>query len=179
MIHHLRAILALPFLMNLVVPSVLVATFSGVDTRWNLHGPGYGLVFLLALTLMFSGMFLFSVTVYLFATDGRGTLAPWSPTRSLVTSGPYSYVRNPMISGVLTVLLAEALLLGSFVLALWASGFWTIHHLYFVSLEEPKLTRRFGTDYTRYRTRVPRWFPQRSSLAVDERNDNGLAHQKW
>jgi len=58
-----------------------------------------------------------------------GTPAPWAPPKNLVVSGPYCYVRNPMISGVLFVLGAECLLLGSWALALWLAMFFTANAL--------------------------------------------------
>jgi protein-S-isoprenylcysteine O-methyltransferase Ste14 len=49
--------------------------------------------------LFAAGFLLFAWCVTLFARIGRGTLAPWDPTRSLVAAGPYRHIRNPMITG--------------------------------------------------------------------------------
>jgi protein-S-isoprenylcysteine O-methyltransferase Ste14 len=91
---------------------------------------------------------------------GQRTLAPWDPTRRMVASGPYRFVRNPMISGVALMLIGEALFWGSSATAIWAAAFIAINHLYFVVLEEPGLESRFGDDYRVYRENVPRWFPR-------------------
>ena len=88
-------------------------------------------------------------------------LAPWDPTRRLVATGPYQYVRNPMISGVLAMLLGEAFFFGSMLLFVWAATFWLINQIYFLASEEPGLRRRFGEDYRRYEANVPRWLPRR------------------
>lgn len=64
-----------------------------------------------------AGLALFGSTLFLFWTRGRGTLAPWDPPRVFVAKGPYRYVRNPMIGGVIFILLAEALVLRSRALA--------------------------------------------------------------
>jgi protein-S-isoprenylcysteine O-methyltransferase Ste14 len=106
------------------------------------------------------GFALFAWCVALFARVGRGTLAPWDPTRRLVVVGPYRHVRNPMISGVLGMLLGEALVLGSRVVAAWCATFLVINQIYFVLLEEPGLVARFGDDYRAYRAAVPRWVPR-------------------
>jgi protein-S-isoprenylcysteine O-methyltransferase Ste14 len=98
--------------------------------------------------------------VLLFARVGRGTLAPWDPTRQLVAVGPYRYVRNPMISSVAAVLAGQVLLTGSRVLALWLLVFVLFNYAYFVFVEEPGLERRFGDPYRHYRARVPRWIPR-------------------
>src|SRR5919202_986332 len=66
-------------------------------------------------------------TVVLFATVGRGTLAPWAPPERLVVRGVYRRVRNPMISGVLSVLCGEALLFGSVPLLEWFGAFLLIN----------------------------------------------------
>ena len=69
-----------------------------------------------------AGFALWVWTVRLFARIGRGTLAPWDPTERLVVEGPYAHVRNPMITGVLAVLLGEALIFGSTAIAIWAAS---------------------------------------------------------
>src|SRR5262249_31211454 len=48
-----------------------------------------------------------------FFSAGRGTLAPIDPPRRLVVRGLYKYVRNPMYVSVVTILLGEAIFLGS------------------------------------------------------------------
>ncbi|MFI5182692.1 MAG: methyltransferase family protein, partial [Thermoanaerobaculia bacterium] len=59
------------------------------------------------------GLVLFVSSLHHFATRGRGTLAPWDPPRNLVVTGPYRFVRNPMISGIIFILFSEASLLQS------------------------------------------------------------------
>ena len=91
---------------------------------------------------------------------GKGTLAPWDPTKELVAAGPYRYVRNPMISAVASMLLGEALFHLSLVFAIWLCVFVTINHVYFLLLEEPGLEKRFGDSYRAYKQNVPRWIPR-------------------
>lgn len=99
-------------------------------------------------------------TIRLFVSQGRGTLAPWDPTSRLVVAGPYRHVRNPMISGVLCVLLGEAALFGSAPLVLWFGIVLGVNAVYMPLVEEPGLVRRFGADYESYRAHVPRWLPR-------------------
>ncbi|GDY30584.1 methyltransferase family protein [Gandjariella thermophila] len=107
-----------------------------------------------------AGLALVVRTVRLFATEGSGTLAPWDPPRRMVVRGPYRYVRNPMISGVMAILLGETLALGSPALAVWFAAFVAVNAAYIPLMEEPGLTRRFGADYVAYRRAVPRWLPR-------------------
>src|SRR5262249_20109523 len=96
----------------------------------------------------------------LFIRVGRGALAPWDPTRRLVIRGPYARVRNPMISGVLAIIVGEAIVFGGWRLWTWAGVFLAINHVYFVLLEEPGLAKRFGAEYDEYKRHVPRWIPR-------------------
>ena len=98
------------------------------------------------------------------APDGRtwgdeATLE-WDPPRRLVVRGPYAYVRNPMISGVLFVLLGEALLLLSRPHLEWALICLLINAVYIPLLEEPMLLERFGDAYREYCRHVPRLLPR-------------------
>jgi protein-S-isoprenylcysteine O-methyltransferase Ste14 len=101
-------------------------------------------------------------TISLFAREGEGTLAPWDPTRRLVVRGPYRFVRNPMITGVLCVLLGEAALFGSAGILALAAAFLAVNAVWFPLVEEPALRRRFGAEYDAYSRNVPRWLPRRT-----------------
>jgi protein-S-isoprenylcysteine O-methyltransferase Ste14 len=109
---------------------------------------------------MAAGIALIVWTVGLFASRGRGTLAPWDPTSSLVVSGPYLHVRNPMITGVGCVLAGEAVLFGSPAVAVWLGFVALLNAVYIPLVEEPGLVERFGPAYETYRRNVPRWVPR-------------------
>jgi protein-S-isoprenylcysteine O-methyltransferase Ste14 len=96
----------------------------------------------------------------LFVTEGRGTLAPWDATTQLVVSGPYRYVRNPMITGVALILAGEAVLFQSWPLAILFVWFVLLNAIYFPLVEERGLRRRFGAEYDAYCADVPRWVPR-------------------
>ena len=65
-----------------------------------------------------------------------------------------------MITGVLCNLAAEALLLRAPALAAWFTLFLLVNAVYLPFYEEPRLAKRFGDDYRRYRAAVPRWIPR-------------------
>ena len=106
------------------------------------------------------GVGLVAWTVTLFARVGSGTLAPWDPTSKLVVRGPYRRVRNPMITGVGTILAGEALFFRSWGIAIELAAFALVNAIYFPLVEEPGLRRRFGAEYEEYCARVPRWLPR-------------------
>jgi protein-S-isoprenylcysteine O-methyltransferase Ste14 len=151
---HARAIALLPGTVAVIVPALLIAR-SGAE-----FDP---LRAALGVPLVASGFALWLWTVLLFARIGRGTLAPWDPTERLVVVGPYAHVRNPMITGVLVVLLGQALVLGSGAIGIWAAVFAGVNHVFFLVYEEPTGARRFGDEYRRYKENVPRWIPRRAA----------------
>ena len=106
------------------------------------------------------GLALVIWTVRLFILVGRGTLAPWDPTSKLVVRGPYRLVRNPMITGVASILVGEALFIRSWGIAIELAVFVAVNAVYFPLVEEPGLRRRFGAQYDEYLARVPRWLPR-------------------
>jgi len=119
---------------------------------------GINLIF--GLILILAGLNVMVVTISSFIRIGKGTLAPWSPTRKLVIRGLYQYVRNPMILGVLTILLGESLCFWSKSILTWAGSFFIINTIYFIIYEEPDLEERFGKEYTEYKRHVSRWIPR-------------------
>jgi protein-S-isoprenylcysteine O-methyltransferase Ste14 len=159
---QLRAIGPLPFMGAVIVPTVIVVLTGSVNVGWGLPAAIVWLPFLAGCVLIGLGLSLVFRTISLFARIGEGTLAPWDPTCRLVVLGPYRHVRNPMISGVMAILLGEAALLGSLPLLVWFAGFFTVNAVWMPLVEEPGLVRRFGEDYLRYRRAVPRWIPRRT-----------------
>jgi len=157
---QLRAILVLPFNVLVTIPTLLLWRRQG----WQLASPR-SLAFWLALACLALGLGLMALTIRLFATVGEGTLAPWDPTRKLVVRGIYRHVRNPMITGVLLNLAAEALVFQSPSIGVWLAGFAIGNAIYIPLVEERGLEKRFGDDYRHYRANVPRWIPRLRAYA--------------
>jgi protein-S-isoprenylcysteine O-methyltransferase Ste14 len=106
-----------------------------------------------------AGVLIYVRCVWEFATRGRGIPAPVDHPKTLVVSGLYRYVRNPMYLGVILVLIAEAMWFPSWSFALYIAAFFAAVNVYILAYEEPNLRRRFGEDYARYRAAVSRWIP--------------------
>jgi protein-S-isoprenylcysteine O-methyltransferase Ste14 len=159
-LRHLLSILLLPFVMVVIVPRWLLRAWAASDTHWPDGTVTASAGHIAGVVIFLGGFALFAWCVSLFARVGQGTLAPWDPTKRLVAIGPYQYMRNPMITGVVTMLAGEALFHGSRVTAIWAATFVAINQIYFMLLEEPGLERRFGAAYLEYKSAVPRWIPR-------------------
>ncbi|UCD32093.1 MAG: isoprenylcysteine carboxylmethyltransferase family protein [Desulfobacterales bacterium] len=94
-----------------------------------------------------------------FVFIGRSTPIPFTPTKELIVTGLYRFVRNPLyIAGVL-VLVGEAILFqsaGIFIYCLVMFGIFNVH----VLMEERLLAEKFGATYEQYCKSVPRWIPR-------------------
>ena len=155
----MKAIVALPVMVLVVIPYVLIAIFQMLPWSALLASPG-SLAFWLALGLAAYGLPLVIWTVSLFWRYGEGTAAPWDPPQRFVVRGPYRYVRNPMISGVLALLTAETLILWSLPILCWLVTALLVNVVYIPFVEESGLAKRFGKPYLTYKKNVPRWLPR-------------------
>lgn len=145
-------------IISFILPiTVLIIVPLWIESDWRIH-TGATLIF--GVVLIAVGLMVIISTITSFIRIGKGTLAPWSPTRKMVIAGLYCYVRNPMILGVLTVLLGEALSLRSRNILIWAGAFFVINTIYFIVYEEPNLEQRFGDEYREYKKHVSRWWPR-------------------
>jgi protein-S-isoprenylcysteine O-methyltransferase Ste14 len=95
-----------------------------------------------------------------FAVQGVGTPAPVFPTRHLVVTGLYRYVRNPMYVGVVSAILGQGLIFGNATLLGYGAIVWLLTHLFVLAYEEPTLKASFGGEYDAFRAAVPRWIPR-------------------
>jgi protein-S-isoprenylcysteine O-methyltransferase Ste14 len=155
----LKTIIILPGTVLVFVPVVILITTYNSSFSFELIGPDR-LLFWPGLAAAGLGLALATWTVTLFTKFGQGTPAPWDPPQKLVIRGPYRYVRNPMITGVLLLLLAETLLLQSLPIFLWLTFFLLLNNIYFPLFEERSLEKRFAADYLEYKKHVPRWIPR-------------------
>ena len=155
----LKTIIILPGTVLVFVPAVILLATGSSRFSPELIGPARFL-FWPGLAAAGAGLSLAAWTVSLFMKFGQGTPAPWDPPKKLVIRGPYCYVRNPMITSVLLMLAAEALLFQSWPIFFWLIFFFLLNTLYFSFFEERSLEKRFGSNYLEYKKYVPRWIPR-------------------
>jgi len=140
----------LPVTVLIIIP-LTIESNRIIRFGWNL---------ILGAILMLAGLTTMGLTISSFIRIGKGTLAPWSPTKKIVIVGLYRYVRNPMILGVLIVLVGETTCIWSIALLTWTLIFFITNTIYFITYEEPGLEERFGCEYLNYKKHVPRWVPR-------------------
>ena len=92
--------------------------------------------------------------------DGRGTPAPITPTKTLVTTGPYKYIRNPIELGtdlyfLFLGIIFDCLTTGILCLAMGM----LLGYGYIKIIEERELKLRFGSPYEEYLAATPLFLP--------------------
>ncbi len=114
---------------------------------------------ILSLPVFSFALFLIGWSILNFLRE-KGTPVPFNPPPRLVLTGPYAYVRNPMLTGIFALLFAFGVLLSSVsLLFVFTPLFIYINVWELKAIEEPELLKRFGEDYIEYRERTPMFFP--------------------
>jgi protein-S-isoprenylcysteine O-methyltransferase Ste14 len=97
---------------------------------------------------------------------------------SLVTSGPFAMVRNPIFAAMLPAALGLALLVPSWVSILGLAGLLLALELQVRLVEEPYLLQVHGGAYAGYAARVGRFFPGVGRLAAAENPSGSSFHSR-
>ncbi|MEC9377288.1 MAG: isoprenylcysteine carboxylmethyltransferase family protein [Candidatus Neomarinimicrobiota bacterium] len=161
-IEYLKVALILPGNVLITIP-VFIYLLTRDFYSYTLIRP-YNPLFYVGMVFLALGLVLSIWAVRTFYNKGGdGTPGPWRPVSNLVIEGPYRYVRNPMILGVVNLLLFESVFFESFPLLLWTILFFLGNLIYFKFFEEKELVKRFGGDYLHYKEHVSMLFPKVSS----------------
>lgn len=79
--------------------------------------------------------------------------------RELAVSGPYAFTRNPLYLGSFVIGIGAVIAGGRPWFGLLFLAFFALMYRGAMIREDERLTKRFGTDYHRYREAVPMFFP--------------------
>ena len=154
------AVGSLAFLM--LAPGVVAGLVPWLITQWQSLPPGDGPGALrwAGLILIGAGLAVVLEAFARFAWEGLGTPAPVAPTRTLVVSGSYRFVRNPMYVAVSALIFGQAVLFASWGVALYGVVIAVAFDAFVRLYEEPTLHQSYGEEYAAYCAAVPRWIPR-------------------
>ena len=114
---------------------------------------------ILSLPIFSIALFLIGWSVFNFF-KAKGTPVPFNPPPQLVKTGPYAYTRNPMLTGVFSLLFGFGVFFGSvFLIFVFTPLFILVNFWELKSIEEPELEKRLGEEYIEYRKGTPMFFP--------------------
>lgn len=141
-----------------LIPELIFTLRPGVGWEPLIAMPGWMRQICLQLVFLLAAPGISAVLE--FAERGEGTPIPYDAPKRLVTSGVYRYVANPMQLFCAATMLAWAVLLRSWWMALGAA----VTLVYSAGIAEwdeaQDLRRRFGESWVAYRAEVRNWLPR-------------------
>jgi len=147
-------IIKLPVIMVAIFMVLMLALdFSGLGHEVEL--PAYTVV---SVAIFILGLLVIAIGGYTFRKV-RTTVNPMTPEQStrLVTTGIYSYSRNPMYIGFLAWLIAFVIFLGNLINILLLPFYILLVNRLYILPEEKALEKIFGNKFRSYKNRVRRW----------------------
>jgi protein-S-isoprenylcysteine O-methyltransferase Ste14 len=144
-----------------VAPGIVAGYVPWRICRWHVEAPLLGIssLRLVGVLLIAAGLTVLLDSFARFALQGLGTPAPIFPTRHLVVSGLFRYVRNPMYIAVVSLILGQGLFFGSILILEYGIAVFVGFYLFVLIYEEPTLLKSYGREYEEFCANVPRWIP--------------------
>ncbi len=154
------ALLGATFFLALIVGMIFLAfrtdRFFGFP-----ESPEHPANFIFAGPLLLIGIIFWAWPVRMFFR-AEGTPVPFQPPPKLITSGPYEFSRNPMLTGLFMILFGIGFAAQSISLVfIYTPLFILLNFLEIKLIEEPELEKRFGQPYLEYKKRTPMFRPRR------------------
>ncbi len=151
-------------LFLVLAPGTVAGLVPRWISRWRFEhtGPWWLPIQIVGAVLAALGTVVLLDSFVRFAIKGLGTPAPVFPTRHLVVTGLYRYVRNPMYVAVVAIIVGQALIFANLRVLEYGAFVWVCFHLFVIAYEEPTLRASFGPEYEAFCRGVSRWIPRTS-----------------
>jgi protein-S-isoprenylcysteine O-methyltransferase Ste14 len=147
-----------------LVPSIFFslgeALFQGSAISVEFRAFWYGFVRLVGVGFFAGGFVAYIACSAWLIFFGRGPHVEFDPPKVFVATGPYRWVRNPVVICLLVTAIGEALYFASFGITIFVLVGMVFAQYQVTRIEEPRLRKRFGEGYEDYCRRVPRWIPR-------------------
>jgi protein-S-isoprenylcysteine O-methyltransferase Ste14 len=149
-------------LFLVLAPGTVAGLVPWWISRWRFepHAPWWAPLQIIGAALVALGILVLVDSFTRFAIKGLGTPAPIFPTKHLVVTGIYRYLRNPMYVAVVALIVGQGLIFANTHVIEYGALVWLVAHLFVISYEEPALRASFGSDYEAFCRGVSRWIPR-------------------
>lgn len=134
--------------------------FRGFESSLGIKLQQFYALNIIGTVLMWVGLIIAIWCSALMLINRLGSVVPFFKPTALVTSGPFSQVRHPMMWALFIILFGEVLIYSSPLSLLWLLIFIRFSAIYIGKFEEPYLHSHFGDVYQKYSTLVPCWLPK-------------------
>ena len=148
----------------LIIIPVIINAF---EDRWNLAYKFPILLVVVGFALLAVSSVIGVWSARAIANFGSGTPLPSQMAHHLVARGPYAFVRNPMAIAGIVQGVAMGLLIGSWLVVVYALIGSLLWNWLIRPHEETDLMERFGDEYRDYAKRVRCWWPTFSTAESD------------
>jgi protein-S-isoprenylcysteine O-methyltransferase Ste14 len=135
----------LGLLLDHLAPAYVLTLLLSLDAR-----------IILGVELMVAGLALVIMARRSFLTAGTN-VEPWKPSTTVVATGVFAWLRNPMYVGGTAALIGLAILLASDWMVVTTVVMVLVLHFGVVLREERYLEVKFGDAYRNYKAHVPRY----------------------
>jgi protein-S-isoprenylcysteine O-methyltransferase Ste14 len=142
-----------------VAPGIVAGYVPWRICRWHVEAPLLGIssLQLVGVLLIAPGLTVLLDSFARFALQGFGTPAPIFPTRHLVVSGLFRYVRNPMYIAVVSLILGQGLFFGSILILEYLVAVFVGFYFFVLIYEEPTLLKSYGHEYEEFCANLRPW----------------------
>jgi len=145
----------IPPLVFILILGIFMWILASISPTFTYNFPFRWIV---GLTFPILGCFVIGYCGFLFRRNGT-TVNPTKPdtTSSLLTTGVYSYTRNPMYVCSLFILIGWAYFLSNILAIILLPIFVIYMNQYQIKPEEDALELKFGQEFVEYKSKVRRW----------------------
>jgi protein-S-isoprenylcysteine O-methyltransferase Ste14 len=115
---------------------------------------------LVGIAVFSAGLISYSLCSAWLIFHGKGPHVEFDPPKTFVATGPYKWVRNPVVITLIITAIGEAIFMASIGIAVFVVLGMAFAQYQVTRVEEPLLSKRFGETYDKYCRTVPRWIPR-------------------
>lgn len=126
----------------------------GIDLNDHVFLKFIGIIFMNA-----GGILAIWCTILMYKSR-KATPSPFTIPKKIITTGPFKYVRHPMMWSLNFVIIGQIFAWHSLMILIWFLIWLRFSVIYISRYEEPYLTELFGEEYIEYCRNTPRWIPK-------------------